>query len=197
MVLKVEAPGGGSGALVATDADSGTGGNLLAGDWCTGFNPEPSVMAQVGAVEGPVNRQGLAELAGPAHQIVIRMAGTVTTHGLHALQGLQRSDEHSGRGALWFSDSVEAVVHAVDKVDVSMTRRAVHGRVPAGGSGPGVAGLICLIEVGFDFHDAACQPLAIQYAHYSLAQEFLCHSQCWAGVEFAWQSCHPSTSHGG
>jgi hypothetical protein len=197
MPRNAETPRNSAGAVIATDADSGAGGNLLVAEGCVSFDPQQVTLAQVGAIEGLVNRQGLTEFARSAGQIAIRTARSVATHGIYPLQRFKCPDEYRRRGALWFGDDVEAMVHAIDQVDVSMTRWAIHGRIPAGGARPGVTGQIRLIEVGFSFHDAPRQALAIQYAHDSLTQELSRHGQRRAGVKFAGQPLHASASHSG
>ena len=74
-------------------------------------------------------------------------------------------------------------MHAVDKVDVRVPRRAVHGRVPLRAPAAGVAGLVLLADVGLDLNDAPREPRAIQHAHQPLPQEIPGDGQGIAGEE--------------
>jgi hypothetical protein len=76
-------------------------------------------------------------------------------HCVEAFDWIERTDEYSAWFSFQMTGDVEAVVHAVDEVDVCVSRWAeedgVGGSQAAGGVGGGIGGT----EVGFDFDDAA------------------------------------------
>ena len=66
---------------------------------------------------------------------------------------------------------VEAVVHAVDEVDVGAAGWAEEGKVIGGEAAVGVRGGVGEAEVGFDFDDAAAEAFAAEVADEKLAEE--------------------------
>ena len=69
--------------------------------------------------------------------------------------GSSGADEHRGRRILRLGDDVEAVVHAVDQIDVGVAGRTVQGRGALGAAEARVAGLVLFVHVGLDLDDAA------------------------------------------
>src|ERR1700734_3191780 len=66
---------------------------------------------------------------------------------------------------------VEAVVHAVDEVDVGATGWAEEGEVVGGEAAVGVGGGVGEAEVGLDLGDSAGEALAVEIADEELAEE--------------------------
>jgi len=126
VALDVEPPGPAPGHFIGPDADAGAGRYFPIGNGPSLLDEKDPVGAQIRAVQGPVNGQGCAQFARPIGQLTVGAAGAVAAHPFQTLQGFQRSDEDSGGEAFLFRDDVEAVVHAVDKVDVGVAGWAVH-----------------------------------------------------------------------
>ena len=100
-----------------------------------------------------VNGQCLAQPARPRGQGEVVPISPQPTHLLHPLQWLQCPDQYRRRESLPLGDHIQAVVHPIDEVDVSMPWRAIHRIVPSGTSAVGVGGPIVFSDVGFDFYD--------------------------------------------
>ncbi len=112
----------------------------------------------VEAVFGQGDTEGLAETAGSgAEEIWFGGGGEAAEagHGFEAGDGLEGADEDSSGLAVGLAGEVEAVVHAVDEVDVGEAGRAEEYRVARGLADEGVGGWVGEAEVGFDFGDAA------------------------------------------
>ena len=102
------------------------------------------------AVTRPGPAASLASVA-RTRRMTQRLAGS--THRADAVDGLHGADQH-GRGAtVGLRDDVEAVVHAVDKIDVRHAGRPEHDPVPRRGSHAGVRGAVALADVGLDLDD--------------------------------------------
>ena len=108
-------------------------------------------------------------------------------HGLDAVDGGDGADEDSTSFAGEMGGCVEAVVHAVDEVDVGAAGWAEEGEVIGGEAAVGVGGGIGEAEVGLDLDDAAGEALAVQIADEKLAEEGPGDDLGRAGVEGAWE----------
>ena len=82
---------------------------------------------------------------------------------------------------------VDAVVHAVDEVDVGATGWAEEGSVVRSEAAVGVGGGIGEAEVGLDLGDTAGEALAVEIADEELAEEGLGYDLGGAGVEGSWE----------
>lgn len=90
-------------------------------------------------------------------------------HGLDAVDGGDGADEDSAGCAGEVGGCVEAVVHAVDEVDVGAAGWAEEGGVVGSEAAEGVRGGVGEAEVGLDLSDAAGEPLAVEIANEELA----------------------------
>jgi hypothetical protein len=108
-------------------------------------------------------------------------------HGFEAVDWIEGSDEDSACFAGEMRGDVEAVVHAVDEVDIYVSGWAeedcVAGSEPAGCVG-------CRVdeaEVGFDFGDAGGEAFALEVADEELAEEGSGYDFGGTGVEASWE----------
>ena len=108
-------------------------------------------------------------------------------HGLDAVDGSDGADEDSAGFAGEMGGGVEAVVHAVDEVDVGVSGRAEEGEVVGGEASVGVGGGVGEAEVGLDLGDAAGEALAVEIADEELAEEGSRDDLGGAGVEGSWE----------
>src|SRR5581483_5424583 len=96
----------------------------------------------------PVDLQRPAESAGAVSALV------------DAVTRLQRAYQDRPGNAIAVGDDVEAVVHAVDQVDVGAAGRPEHDRRAGSAPARGVRGEIVRADVRFDLHDAAVEAAA-------------------------------------
>ena len=75
-------------------------------------------------------------------------------HFLHAGERFEGAEQNASGTAFGLAGDIEAVVVAVDEVNVGVARRPEQNRGAGGVAGGGVGGGIVLAEVGFDFDDA-------------------------------------------
>jgi len=114
-------------------------------------------------VERAGDGQGLAEAAGAGGEVEVRSGRgemAVGGHGFPSQEGLKGADEDAASPAFGFAGDIDAVVHAVDQIHVSVTGRAEHDLVAGRGSAEAVGGGVGSggdvgAEVGFYFDDAA------------------------------------------
>ena len=96
--------------------------------------PEPHRrrwIAEVGTVEGPVDRERLAEPRRPARKIPGRsLDGPPAARQLLPRDHRAGPQQHGRRGAWRHADDVHAEVHAVGEVHVGVPWRPEHHRVP-------------------------------------------------------------------
>jgi hypothetical protein len=108
-------------------------------------------------------------------------------HGFEAVDWIERSDEDSSGFAKKMRGDVETVVHAVDEIDIYVSRWAEENCV-AGSETAGCVG--CRVdeaEVGFDFGDSGGEALALEIADEELAEEGSGYDLGGAGVEVSWK----------
>ena len=108
-------------------------------------------------------------------------------HGLDAIDGGDGADEDSAGLAREVRGGVEAVVHAVDEVDVGAAGWAEEGKVVGGEAAVGVRGGVGEAEVGFDLDDAAGEPFAVEIVDEKLAEEGSGDDLGGTGVESSWK----------
>ena len=108
-------------------------------------------------------------------------------HGFEAVDWIESTDEDSACFAGKVRGDVEAVVHAVDEVDVGVSGWAeeycVAGSEAAGCMGSGIGEA----QVGFDFGDAASEAFAFAMADQEFAEEGSGDGVGRAGVEASWE----------
>ena len=108
-------------------------------------------------------------------------------HGFEAVDWIEGSDEDSACFAGTMRGDVEAVVHAVDEVDIDVSGWAEEYCV-AGSETAGCVG--CRVdesEVGFDFGDAGGEAFALEVADEEFAEEGSGYGVGRAGVEASWE----------
>jgi hypothetical protein len=88
---------------------------------------------------------------------------------------------------------VEAIVHAIDEVDVGAAGWAEEDSVVWSESAGGVGGGIGETEVGLDLDDAACETFAVEVADEELAQEGSGDDFGGAEVEGSWEELRGAT----
>ena len=142
----------------------------------------------VGVFAGDV--EGLAEAAGASGEefgFGIGCKASEVGHGLDAVDGGDGADEYSASLAGEMGGGVEAVVHAVDEVDVGAAGWAEEGEVIGGEAAIGVRGGVGEAEVGLDLGDAAGEALAVEIADEEFAEESSGDDFGGAGVEGFWE----------
>ncbi len=143
------------------DADAWSKGNLV---WAKTVVCEPETRpwrGQIAAVvAGAGDAKGLGEAAGSSRELA-KIADTAQNdapclrHFWDAYERLEGADQNASGFAFGLTRDVQAVMIAVDEVDVGMTGRpeehGVAGGIASGGVGSGVV----FAEISFDFDNAA------------------------------------------
>ena len=99
-----------------------------------------------------------------------RGCAPVLSHNVDAFDRQDAADEDRAGRPFRFRDRVEAMVCAVDEVDVGDARRAVHDRA-AWGAPIRVRGFVIRPAVRFGFVDDAPQDAVAQHAHEVLPKQ--------------------------
>lgn len=107
-------------------------------------------------------------------------------HGFEAVDWIECSDEDSAGFAGKMRGDVEAVVHAVDEVDIYVSGWAEEYCVAGSEAAGCVGGWVDEAEVGFDFGDAGDEAFAVEVADEELAEEGPGYDFGGAGVEGSW-----------
>ena len=114
----------------------------------------------------PVKPQRLTAFAGAVEKVFSlvsrQLAGSPAvsqaTKRIGSIHGRKSPQQHGGGFALRLGDKVEAAVHAIDKIDIGMARRAKHGGVADGFMiAVGVGGLVNGPHIRLGLRDAADQ----------------------------------------
>jgi hypothetical protein len=108
-------------------------------------------------------------------------------HGFEAVEGIEGADEDSSGFAGTMRGDVEAVVHAVDEVDIGVSGWAEEDCVVGSEAAGRVGCRVDEAEVGFDFDDAGGEAFALEVADEELAEEGPGYSVGGAGVEASWE----------
>lgn len=157
------------------DTDTGTHHDLVIPKPVAAIagQPKAGIAQQVESVVAAVHVECLAGSSRtgsqPSHQIV--GAATSGSHGADAIDRLHGPDQHRGRLAIRGADDVEAVVHAIDEVDIGAPGWPEHHCRPPGTSGACVAGEVLRTGVGLRLDDARCPLLTRVVAHEQCAQQ--------------------------
>jgi hypothetical protein len=107
------------------------------------------------------------------------------SHLLDAQQGFEGAEENRARFPFALTGDVQAVVIAVDEINVGKAGRSEQDRGAGGIAGSGVGRGIVLPQVGFDFNDTCGQAELAVIAHKYLTQEFAGDGAWIAGEESA------------
>jgi len=108
-------------------------------------------------------------------------------HLLNSSERLEGAKQNSSSFSVRKTTYVEAVVVAVDEVDVRNPRRAKQDSIAGGSSAGGMSGGIIQAEIGLDFHDPRGQALFAFAAQEYLAQQVAADGSRIARVEVAWK----------
>ena len=136
------------------------------------FDPQRPT-AKIGAREPPIYVHGFAKQT--------RTPGFAS----NVAQRLDGAYQYRVWDAVFASHYVQAIPHAINQIDVGVTRRTVHDGVALCSSRRRVCRQILwtLIRLGLD--DATCEPLATMQPNQMHADEFTRHRQSTARVEIA------------
>ncbi len=108
---------------------------------------------EIGTVEGAGDAEGLREFSWAAAEVF--PPAPAGAHLVEAGKRLDGADEDTAGGAVGFNDDIETFVHAVDEVDVGVSRRAEDDPGAIGDSAGGVRGEVVAAEIGLNFNDAS------------------------------------------
>jgi hypothetical protein len=106
-------------------------------------------------------------------------------HFFNAEERFEGAEKNSPGLARGVTGHVEAIVTAVDEVNVGVAGRSEQDCSARGVAGSGVGRGIVFSEVSFHFDDAGCQMQVFVVAHQHLAEEFASHAPRIAGEEGA------------
>lgn len=84
---------------------------------------------------------------------------------------LEGANQNAARFAFWFAGDIEAIVIAVDEIDIGVAGRSEEDGGTGGVAGRGMGGRIIPAEVGFDFYDAGRKGASWCGANQQLAQK--------------------------
>jgi hypothetical protein len=115
----------------------------------------------------------------------MNLEATGLGHFFYAGERFQGAEQDASGLAIGFAGDVEAVVSAIDEIDVGVAGWAEEHGIAGGEAGGGVGGGIVLAEVSFDFDDAGGEGDSPTFANQDLAQEFAGDAARIAGVEGA------------
>lgn len=137
-----------------TDADAGRGGDFLR--WWHGWEANGKFTAgNVDAVVAAGDRHGDGEAPGTSAELFEAACGRAgVTHRRQSRHWLEGANQDAAGRAVWLRHQIEALVHAVDQVDVGVTRRTkkdLRSRRQAAG---GVCGKIGSAEICLHFDNA-------------------------------------------
>jgi len=111
-------------------------------------------VAEVGCVEGAIDREGDAEFARTAGESGVFFDGAIRAHPIHVELRFNRADEDGFAGVFGGTDGVKAMIESVDKINVGVAWWAEHRAVAVGGTDECVtAGIVR--DVGFGFDDGS------------------------------------------
>ena len=111
---------------------------------------------QVSTVEPARDAHRERQFAGTGCQVLHTPGDrTAAVHGSKTGQRLQRPDQNAARHAHRLSDKIQAFIHAIDEVDISVAGWAEDDACAIGNAAPGVGGAIADAEICFHFHDSS------------------------------------------
>lgn len=139
--------------------------------------------------------EGFGEASGARSEETRSGAGieiAIASHGGEAGERLESAEENAASDAVGQAGDIEAIVVAVDEVNVSDARRTEEDGVAESASGSGVGGEIVSAEVGFDLDDACGEALAAFATDEDFAEKFGAHDTGIAVEEGTRQRAHGS-----
>lgn len=126
-------------------------------------NPQPRSTRQIPRVQRPVDVARLAQSPRSACQILQPLDPPPSPHHIHSVQRLKRADQHRTPDAAGLGDRVQAEPR-MNRVDVCMSRRAEHRRIPPRRTAKRMTRRIVVGEIRLgldnppDHQSAACAP---------------------------------------
>ena len=158
----------------------------------TAIVTDPEATGRRGEIQTVVasarNAEGFREPAGAAGESG-KIAGTLqlnfpgTRHCSSARQRLQGAEKDASSLSLGFAGDVEAVVVAVNEINIGVTGRAEQYGIAQSPAGGGVSRRIVEAEVSFDFHDAGSEFGGAGFAEQDLAEKLSRYPAGIAGEE--------------
>jgi hypothetical protein len=142
------------------DADAagdfyGWGGKAIVGEPEAGMRGREvaSVVAEAGDAECLGQASGASGEADEiARDLDLQVSGA--SHFFYTVNGFEGAEENASAFTFRIAGDVQAVVTAVDEINVGVAGRAEEDGVAGGFSGGGVGGEVVFCEIGFDFDDA-------------------------------------------
>ena len=123
-----------------------------------------------------------------ARKIDIAFAAAQTAHRFDTKSRLEGPNEYGLWTPLGLADDVQHVVHAVDEIDISVTRGAKHHGVALRTALAGMTGEILCTDIRFRLDDSPGKQLAFQPADERAAEQVARNIFCRAVVEEPRQS---------
>ena len=155
-------------------------GRVFQADVLHGVAEEQHIALQVQPVLGRGEVQGLADLAGAVEKVFLPVGvhrgvpEPQPLHDLRACRRFQRPQQYGGRLSFRFRHEVQAVVHAVDEIDIGMAGAQEQGLRPGRAAVVvGMARLVAPADVGLRLRDAARQQDAVSVPHQVFSQQGL------------------------
>lgn len=106
------------------------------------------------------------------------------SHLFYALKGFKGTEENAPSFAFGLTGDIQAIVVAVDEIDVSMAGRSEEDGVTSGFSGSGVGGGVVFSKVGFDLDNTGAEAGRVS-ADQELSEEVASDATGIAGEEGA------------
>src|SRR5271156_29576 len=160
-------------------------------------------------VAGARDAEGFGQPSGAAGEVnqIPRFAHfdfSCPRHLFDAAHRLDCAEQDASRVAVALARHIQAVMIAVDEINVGVAGRSVQNCSAGGVAGGGVGGGIVFPEISFDLDDAGRQTELSAVSHQHLAEEFASHAPGSPGEEramerlkffltdFTWRCAHAS-----
>ena len=134
-------------------------------------NTDVGRMSEARSVKRSINVKRLTEHSGTAGELSRMTGSSVGLHGGKSTKRFNRTDQYSAAGSQCLCYSIHAMV-GMDWIDVQCARRAAHGSISGCFSSRSVTGWGTTGEIGRGFHNAATNPVTLNFSHEPHAQKF-------------------------
>src|SRR5262245_37865319 len=141
-------------------------------------------VAEIGAVQPKLNVQSLAQFARPIGQEARMGHGATGAHAFLAEACLDGTDQHGFTVALGTTDGIDAIMVAVNEINIGMARRTKHDAVPLGFTAIAMTGRI-IGQVSFGLDDDPAARAIERIANEPMAQEHRSNPFGAGGIEGA------------
>lgn len=179
------------------NTDSWAGRDRAGGNFASGFFDKQLIANQVDAVAAAIDRKSFAEFRGTIRKRTDRFcrngrfSSATANHFVDAFFGLNRSNENGFGFSFRFCDDIEAEMHAVNEVDISMSASEVHGlRAWSLTSPEGVASGIADSEIRFSFRNSPRESDAVNNVNEPATEKFSGHGFGISLIKSTCQSAH-------